>query len=125
MKLKRLTPSDFDRIAECSRMGTRAREMARAVLVDGRTQADVATEHGMTKQRVNLAVGAISRIFKHSAAPAGSGTVSVNLELPETLALELAHLENALGASSSAEVRDKAVTQVLEAVRTAKKNLAL
>jgi hypothetical protein len=57
MRLKRLTPQAFDRAAADTRMGDQAREMARAVLVDGRAQVDVATEHGMSKQRVSLSRG--------------------------------------------------------------------
>ncbi|WP_459203474.1 TrfB-related DNA-binding protein (plasmid) [Ralstonia pseudosolanacearum] len=123
MKLKRLTPEDFDRIAEHTRMGDRARSMARAVLVDGRAQADVATEFGMTKQRVNAAVGAIERAFVQTAAP-GTGLVSVSLELPESLALELANLVDAFAACVDGETRSKALAQVLRAVRSAKNSVA-
>ena len=73
MRLKRLTPQAFDRTAADTRLGEQAREMARAVLVDGRAQVDVATEHGMTKQRVSLAVAAKRPLSKARAAPKYGG----------------------------------------------------
>jgi hypothetical protein len=123
MKLKRLTPEDFARVASRTRLGERARDMARAVLVDGRAQADVATEYGMTKQRVNAAVGAIERAYIQTAAP-GTGWVSVALDLPEALALELASLVDALRGARDEAARTKALAQVTRAIRAAKNALA-
>ncbi len=74
MRLKRLTPQAFDRVAADTRMGEQAREMARAVLVNGRAQVDVATEHGMTKQRVSGAVATIERAYKKTTTPGVSAS---------------------------------------------------
>lgn len=122
MKLRRLTPQDFDRLAASTRMGDRACAMARAVLVDGRAQVDVATEYGMTKQRVSLAVGAIERAFVSSAAP-GTGWVTVTLDLPESLALELAELSDSLKGRPE-DAQAKALAQVLRSMRAARAAVA-
>ena len=111
MRLKRLTPQAFDRAAADTRMGDQAREMARAVLVDGRAQVDVATEYGMSKQRVSGAVATIERAYKKTTTP-GVSSIRVELDLPETLALELAALAEAMkgcdDAARCAEALDKA-----------------
>lgn len=123
MKLKRLASQDFDRLALRTRLGDRARAMARAVLVDGRAQAEVAAENGVTKQRVNIAVAAIERAYLEAAAP-GTGWINVELKLPEALALELANLMEAIEAASNQELRDKAVSSVLRALSSARHGLA-
>lgn len=120
MRLKRLTPQAFDRTAADTRLGEQAREMARAVLVDGRAQVDVATEHGMTKQRVSLAVAAIERAYKKATTP-GVSSIRVELDLPEALALELAALAEAMkgceDVAKSAEALEKATTAVRKATK--------
>ena len=123
MRLKRLTPQAFDRVAADTRMGEQAREMARAVLVDGRAQVDVATEHGMTKQRVSGAVATIERAYKKTTPP-GVSAIRVELELPEALALELAALVEAMqgcdDAAKSAEALEKATNAVRKATKLLK-----
>jgi len=122
MKLKRLSADDFDRLAAETRVKDRARDMARAVLVEGRAQADVAMEHGMSKQRVNLAVGAIERAYFKSAAP-GTGRVEVTLDMPEALALELSELIDGLKQCTDQERSAKALSQVLRSMATATHSL--
>ena len=123
MRLKRLTPQAFDRTAADTRLGEQAREMARAVLVDGRAQLDFATEHGMTKQLVIFAVAAIERAYKKATTP-GVSSIRVELDLPETLALELAALAEAMkgcdDVAKSAEALEKATTAVRKATKLLK-----
>lgn len=122
MDLKRLTPQDFDRVAAKTRLKDRAREMARAVLVDGRAQTDVATQHGMSKQCVGQAVSAIKRAYSKMAAR-GSGWVTVALELPEALALEMASLVSELKGCSDQAAQSRATTQVVRSIRAARNSL--
>ncbi len=96
--------------------------MARAVLVDGRAHADVATQHGMTRQRVSLAVGTIERAYLKFPAP-GQSSIRVELDLPEALALELAALGRALASSADAELVAEVTDRVLTAVRSGRKRL--
>ncbi|HHV7525820.1 TPA: TrfB-related DNA-binding protein [Burkholderia orbicola] len=117
MKLTRLTAEDFDHVVQQTRMGDLARDMARAVLVDGRPQTDVAVEYGRTRQRVSAAVGQVERAFAQWAKP-GTGWVRVTLDLPEALALELANLSEALKGGKKL-AREKALEHVLGVIRTA------
>jgi hypothetical protein len=122
MKLKRLTPQAFYRTAAGTRLGDQAREMARAVLVEGRAQVDVATEHGMTKQRVSLAVATIERAYKKATTP-GVSSIRVELDLPEALALELIALVDAMKGCGDATKSVKALEKATNAVRKATKLL--
>ena len=123
MRLKRLTSLVFDRVAAETRMGDQALEMARAVLVDGRAQVDVATEYGMTKQRVSGAVATIERAYKKTTTP-GVSSIRVELDLPEALALELMALIEAMEGCDDAtrivEALDKATSVVRKAARLLK-----
>lgn len=118
MKLKRLSSEEFDRLAATTRLREQARNMARSVLVDGRTQVDVATEWGMSKQRVNLAVAAIERAYSASTAP-GGGMVRVSLDLPEGLALELSNLMEATKECQDKELVAAAVEKIIVGIRSA------
>lgn len=121
MKLTRLPPAEFDSIVKRTRMGDLARQMARAVLVDGRPQSDVAVEYGRTRQRVSAAVAQVERAFALTAK-AGTGWVRVTLELPEALALELANLAEGLKDGKKI-AREKALEQVLNVIRAAQTEL--
>jgi hypothetical protein len=123
MKLKRLSSKDFDRVAATTQQGERAVAMARAVLVDGRAQADVAAEYGMTKQRVNGAVATIERAYAKSAE-SSSGWVTVELELPEPWAQELDRLLGVLLQCEDEAARARVCTQVLRSLRAAGQDLA-
>src|SRR5205823_3701883 len=98
MRLKRLTPQDIDRLADSTRLKDRTRELAREVLVDGGTPSEVATRHAMTKQRIGLAVAVIEKAY-FADREGGLGWVSLEMELPEAVALQLDELARMLKAS--------------------------
>ncbi len=122
MKLIRLTQQDFDSIAPKTRLGHQALEMARSVLVDARSQADVAREYGMTKQRVGLAVASIERAYKESAIQS-TANVRVELDIPERLALELGAFVDAIKESTDSAKSSEAIEKITIAVRKAAKYL--
>ena len=122
MKLKRLSAEVFDRVADTTRLGDQARSMARAVLVDGRMQAAVAKEYGMTNQRVNLAVAAIERAYKQVAVP-GVSIVRVEMELPETIVLELNALVEALRQCPDSQAVESVIDTVITASRRSRTRL--
>jgi uncharacterized protein YpuA (DUF1002 family) len=98
MRLKRLTAEDFNRLASQTRMKEQTRQLAREVLVDGFSMSNVAARAGMTPQRVALAVGVIEKAY--FADKEGSlGWVSLEMELPESIALQLDELAQALKVS--------------------------
>ena len=123
MRLKRLTAQAFENSAADTRMGDHARGMARAVLVDGRSQVDVATEYGMTKQRVSGAVATIERAYKKITTP-GESVIRVELDLPETLALELGVLIDALAQCRDQELQQAVIEKVLTACKSGRKRLS-
>ncbi|HCY63670.1 MAG TPA: hypothetical protein DHV59_12755 [Oxalobacteraceae bacterium] len=122
MKLVRLSPQDFSRLAEQTKLGEAARAMARAVLVDGRTQTEVASDYGMTKQRVGLAVGAIHRVYEQSDGKS-MAWVSVALDLPDFLSHQLADLMESLKTCEDEKKRQKALSVVSHSIASAKLSL--
>ena len=60
--LPRLDAREFERLANQTRLGSTAREMARLTLVEGRSMQAVAASLGTIPQRVRLAVGSIHRV---------------------------------------------------------------
>jgi len=123
MRLKRLTLQDFDRLADGTRLKERARQLAREVLVDGGTPSGVAARHGMTPQRVSLAVGVIEKAYFEDRE-GGLGWVSLDMDLPEKVALQLDDLAKALRESKN-ESQVKEVTDILlTAVAKARRQLS-
>jgi hypothetical protein len=122
MKLKRLTAEDFDRLAEGTRLQDRTRQLAREVLVDGETPSDVAARAGMTKQRVGLAVGVIEKAY-FADNGGGLGWVSMEMELPERVALQLDELAQALKTSGDQAKLEQVSEIVLAALSKARKLL--
>lgn len=103
MKLVRLSTSDFARIASRTRLGPAATAMASGILVERRGLAEVAAEHGVTKQRVFLAVETVRKEYSKSLEQCGS--LAMELELPHMLAVPLEKFFLAVNAQESAEVK--------------------
>lgn len=111
MRIKRLSPETFDLVVAETRLGAQSRDMARAVLVEGRAQVDVADEHRTSKQRVNVAVATVRSAYLKRATPGGS-SIRFELELPEALAQELCALAEALAHCRSNERRSAVIEDV-------------
>lgn len=122
MRLKRLTLQDFDRLADGTRLKERARQLAREVLVDGGTPSAVASRHGMTPQRVSLAVGVIEKAY-FDDREGGLGWVSLDMDLPEKIALQLDDLVKALKASQDQQQVEQVTEILLAAVAQARRQL--
>ena len=73
---KRLAEDQFRLAAEGVSIGQKTLDMARAVLVEGRKQSEVATQYGLTKGAVSQAV---AKIWEASKLPPGYERVSVVL----------------------------------------------
>lgn len=122
MKLTRLTSAEFDRIVGKSRMNEQTKAMARAVLVDGRPKADVAAENGLSKQRMTLVMRSVHRAYQKTTMPANSW-ISMEIELPEGLAIELAEVTDKLKNITDETQCAKAISNLVQALRTARNNL--
>jgi len=122
MRLKRLTPQDFDRLADSTRLQDRTRQLAREVLVDGDTASEVGARHALTKQRIGLAVAVIEKAY-FADREGGLGWVSLEMELPEAIALQLDELAHALKASGDQAKLEQVTEVITAAVAKARKLL--
>lgn len=122
MRLKRLTPQDFDRLADSTRLQDRTRQLAREVLVDGDTPSEVAARHALTKQRIGLAVAVIEKAY-FADREGGLGWVSLEMELPETVALQLDDLVQALKSCGDQAKLEQVAEIITAAVAKARKLL--
>jgi hypothetical protein len=122
MRLKRLTLQDFDRLADSTRLQDRTRQLAREVLVDGDTPSEVAARHALTKQRIGLAVAVIEKAY-FADREGGLGWVSLEMEMPETIALQLDDLVQALKASGDQAKLEQVAELITAAVAKARKLL--
>ena len=68
MREKRLTDEQFRKAIKELNIGHGTVDMARAVLVEGRKQTDVATQYGLTKGAVSQAV---AKVWQSSRFPEG------------------------------------------------------
>lgn len=121
MRLKRLTPADFNRLADGTRLKDRTRQLAWEVLVDGDAPSDVAARFGMTKQRVGLAVGVIEKAY-FADKDSGLGWVSIEMELPEMIALQLDDVAKVLKASGD-QAKLEEVSRIVSAALTQARGL--
>lgn len=125
MALTRLSPNEFDTLAENTNMEDATRAMARAVLVDGRTGVQVANEYGTSRQRVFLAVSVIRKAFTKRAAraaaplaPVRESWVRAELDLPGSVLRALEGLGPTLR-SAPGDAQETAVKALLRGIRRA------
>lgn len=119
MKIKQLSENEFEGAVQHTRLKEKARAMAKSALVDGRQQVAVATEFGVTIQYVNLVVERVKMAYlEHSAG--GRALVSVELKLPENLAISLGQFSEVYCRARSKRKCDSAVAALVCAVRRAR-----
>lgn len=118
MKLKRLSAQEFDRIAAQTRMEDRTKQLAREVFVNGESLTNVAVRWGMTKQRIGLAVGVIEKAYFANSG-GGLGWVSIELELPEVIALRLDEVVQRMRTNEDATRLEDAILIIRKALEQA------
>lgn len=134
MKIERLSREEFDRLAGLTRLPAKAKAMAAAVLVEGRTQVEVSEAWSVPKQSVNRNVAAINRVYNESAATtidrvyknaavADGAMVRTSFELPMSLAVELGILAEAIQNCKDSALVDGAVTKARAGIRSAIRHL--
>lgn len=121
VKLQSIGAHDFEVLADQTGLGQDAREMARLHLVEGMPMPEVGLQFGVTRQRVRLAVESIRRV--HQAGGTRTGSVRVDVEIPEALAAPLGDFLDALRASTSKDTKGQAIAQVGRALASAKSAL--
>lgn len=80
---KTVSETEFGRGAAISRMEPCNIAVARAVLVEGRRQADIAREHGLTRQSVSATVAKM-RKYIQAANPVPPGWLADTVVLPKS-----------------------------------------
>lgn len=96
--------------------------MAQEVLVNGKSLSEVATLYGMTAQRVTLAVGVIEKAY-FADPEGGGGWVTLDLQLPETIALEMDQLAQALKECGNGAAVEEAGNILIAAMAKARRRL--
>jgi hypothetical protein len=122
MRLKRLDLPSFEQLCGSTRLGPQARNMARAVLVDGRTLVDVAAEHGMSKQRVKLAVDSVEREYSRLSGEL-NGVVRIEVEIPAVVAIELSQLIDRLSSCQDESLKQASQAGLVAALRDFNRSL--
>lgn len=122
-KLHRIGAAEFEQLADSRRMHAATRELARLVLVEGKTGTEVAAQYGKSKQFVGKAVKAIREA--HAAAATSSAWVTLSLEIPEAVNTPLQQFLDALRDSRSAEANGLATAQIVRALGRAAQLLNL
>lgn len=118
-KLRNLTAADFEKLANETNLGDVARAMAREYFVKNRSQTDIATEFGSTKQRVNLALVSIRRVHEAKAEEFKTAGVSLSDSVPELIHAPLHEFLTQLRKVKSEAKRKLALDQVARALERA------
>jgi hypothetical protein len=121
VKLQSIGAHDFQVLADQTGLGQDAREMARLHLVEGMPMPEVGVRFGVTRQRVRLAVESIRRV--HHTGGTRTGSVRVDVEIPEALAAPLGDFLEALRVATSKDIKGQAIAQVGRALASAKSAL--
>lgn len=96
MKLVRLTTKIFDHLAGKTWVKSKNLEMAKSVLVDGKTISEVAEMNGANKQLVAKQVNYIRREFDEEPHPEAA-LVNIDRPIPMVVAMELMKLIEVMG----------------------------
>jgi hypothetical protein len=121
MKLTCLTEHDFIEVAKTTALRTDAWAMARAVLVERRSLADVASQYQVSRQRVHLAVEVIRKAYDKEQLR--SGWMGVDIELPHPLAADVTRVAKLLWDKPDSERRQKALALLSRALGDAEREL--
>lgn len=123
IKLKHIEAAEFEALADSTRMHPTTREMARLVLVEGKTGTEVAAMFKKSKQFVGKAVRTIREA--HAASVTSSAWVTLSLTIPEAMNVALQQFLDGLKASPSTQANELATAQVARALARATQLLTL
>jgi hypothetical protein len=117
----RLDAREFERLANQTRLGTNAREMARLTLVEGHSMHEVAQEFGTIPQRVRLAVGSIHRVQAALTWNAPSLPAST---VPDRLLVPLGEFIASFNALQSTQIDDAVIADLQTLLSQARQRIA-
>jgi hypothetical protein len=104
-----LDAREFERLANLTRLGTNAREMARLTLVEGQTMHEVALAFDTIPQRVRLAVGSIHRV---QASLTWGASAPPAVGLPDSLLAPLSEFISSFNALRPAQLDDAVIADL-------------
>lgn len=119
MKILRLEAEAFENLAAVLQLNDDRKNIARAVLVDGYPQAEVAARQGVSKQWVNEVVRGVASGY---GALADTAIVKVELHIPRGLAVELEALGAALE-NQSGKIGPDELAELRSVVRSTMRKL--
>ena len=119
MKILRLEAEAFENLAAVLQLNDDRKNIARAVLVDGCPQAEVAARQGVSKQWVNEVVRGVANGY---GALADTAIVKVELHIPRGLAVELEALGAALE-NQSGKIGPDELAELRSVVRSTMRKL--
>ncbi len=105
----RLDAREFERLANLTRLGANAREMARLTLVEGQTMHEVALAFDTIPQRVRLAVGSIHRV---QASLTWGATAPPVAAVPDCLLAPLSEFISSFKALRPAQLDDAVIADL-------------
>jgi len=126
MKLVRLSPDVFDRVVASTKMQERARDLAREVLVGGRSQAEVAASGGAARQWVSRSVAAVSATyFAHQEVGEGAddALVQIQVTVPGAIAQSLTRFAQAFEICENTDSRAASTERVARTLQHATSRL--
>lgn len=123
INIKKLSALEFRRILIGTRFNDQSRQILWAVLGEGRGQAEVADQFGVTRQRVNRLMGFFRTAYA-AKAMASTAEVSATFELPSSLAIDLGGFLADYKASEDGTAKAKAVDALAQSLKQARTLLA-
>jgi hypothetical protein len=117
----RLDAHEFERLADLTRLGAKAREMARMTLVEGQSMHEVAKVCDTIPQRVRLAVGSIHRV--QAALTWGTPAVPAATAVPDRLLLPLGEFLASFSALKAAQIDDAVIADLQALLRQARQRI--
>jgi hypothetical protein len=120
-QVPRLEAPEFERLADLTRLGAKARDMARLTLVEGQSMHEVAKTFGTIPQRVRLAVGSIHRV--QASLTWGSSMVPATA-VPDRLLVPLGEFIASFNALKSAQIEDAVIADLQMLLSEARKRIA-
>jgi hypothetical protein len=120
-QVPRLEAGEFGRLANLTRLGAKAREMARLTLVEGQSMHEVAKSFDTIPQRVCLAVGSIHRV---QASLTWGLAVPGAAAVPDRLLVPLNEFISSFNALKAGQIDDAVIADLQTLLNEAHKRIA-
>jgi hypothetical protein len=120
-QVPRLDAREFERLANLTRLGAKARDMARLTLVEGQSMHEVAKTFDTIPQRVCLAVGSIHRV---QASLTWGSSADPTATVPDRLLVPVGELISSFTALNAAQIDDAVIADLQTLLSEARERIA-